>query len=73
MFKNKEELKKCIEELERLIQETDDEIAKSYAMSESEFMIEPLKSQFINELNLKKAQLDTNKLMLSHFKKLAGE
>jgi ElaB/YqjD/DUF883 family membrane-anchored ribosome-binding protein len=71
MIKNKEDLMRTMNELEVLIQETEETMDKAYKASES--MVEPAKSKFLDELNIRKVQLDTNKIMLEHFKLLAGD
>jgi hypothetical protein len=70
MIKNEQELVKRIAELEVTLKETDELIQKGFEASV--FMVEPIKTQFVDELILKKLELDEKKDELKWIKEFAG-
>lgn len=66
---DKNVLEKHIEELKATIKETDELIQKAFETSV--FMMEPFKTQFVNELHLKQIQLDARKGILKSLEMMA--
>lgn len=68
---DKVELSKRIGELEALINDTEETMLKARIASES--MVEPIKSDFLIQLEFKQIQLNSNKLMLEQFKNIVKD